>query len=64
MFSYRVFAIRYSLYVYTGMAVHIDSTLFQCVPFVSRKNVNSSEEEDFVLFLLADEEIGPKTYEE
>ena len=36
---YTVFAIR--------MPVHIGSTFFQCVPFVSMKNVNSSGEEDF-----------------
>ena len=46
------------------MAVHIGSTCFQCVPFVSIKNMDSSEEEDFALLLLAEVEVGTKTYEE
>ena len=36
---YSAFAIRYSLYVYTGMAVHIGSTCFKCVSLVSMKKV-------------------------
>ena len=44
------------------MAVHIGSMLFfRCIPFVSMKNVDSLEEEDFAFLLLAKEEIGLKT---
>ena len=58
---YTVFAIRYLLYVYTGMSVHIDSAFFQCVPSESMKNMKSSEKKDIDLLLLAEEEIGTKT---
>ena len=45
------------------MAVYLGSTSFQCVPFVSMKNMDSSEE-DFALLLLAEEEASiPKKIE-